>query len=137
MNGDGVGTQTDLRDWKSELENLKETGNWFKPQTEVPYKILFLDEGGEHYEKEYEGRTSDRIDFQVRVSGGEYNKNDLTWTMTVGGRKSLYGMACRVFAAKGKATDEVLDMSCSGVGRDRRYTLKQFSDLMFKEVEEE
>ncbi len=121
MTGNEAGMQTDLKDWKKEYDGLKK--DWFKAKSGVPYKVLFLDEGGERYLQEYEGKPNERVDFQVKVSGGEYDKKDLIWTLTVGGKESLYGMVCKLFSDNGKATDLILDVSCSGDGRSRRYTV--------------
>ena len=50
-----------IRNWTDEKKHVDEAGNknWFKPESEVSYQVLFLDEGGADYQREFEDKGVD------------------------------------------------------------------------------
>lgn len=117
--------------WNKEYEEVKQrgSGNYLRVESEIPYKITFLDEGSADYEHEFEDRVTVRRDFRVKVSGGEYNTEELTWSLTKGGPESLYGMLVKLFSNAGQATGVTVNVKARGEGRQRRYTIKEFEAL--------
>lgn len=123
--------------WEEELGKLNAGTEFFQPKARTPYEITFLDFGGPLYTKSFEGgEAKERKDFKVRVSGGQYLNNELTWTLSVGGKKGLYGMLLCVFASWAKAKKSmvggVVHISCDGEKRERKYVVQEFANLLFQ-----
>lgn len=127
----------ETRDWSKEKETVDAVQStlWFRPKSNTPYKVTFLNDGGPDYTTEFDDRTLTRVDFEVKVSGGEYNGDQLKWSVTKGGKESLYGMLVYVFAHVGGALNNMVDVAANGEGRNRRYTVRQFNDLVFSQTE--
>jgi hypothetical protein len=121
------------RNWGTELENVNamKQSKYVRLKTGVPYAVTFLDEGGVDYPTEFDNRTTTRIDFKVRVLGGEYNNEDMVWSVTKGGRDSLYGKLCKLFSSRLKAAGYTVHVIAQGEGKEKKYSLKEFNDLLF------
>ena len=120
--------QTDIaRDWTKENEEVQKLGdqNWFKPEADQEYIITFLDEGGEEYEKEFEDRVLTRIDFRVRVIDEQDQASEHVWSLTKGGKESLYGKLVGVFAEVKQASGVKVLVTAVGEGKGRRYLVKK------------
>jgi hypothetical protein len=105
-------------DFKTELANLKAGGNFFKPSSGST-KIKFLDNGGDKYLKDFgDGKEKERIDFKVEVNGEE-----LTWSISTGGKNSLYGQIIKLGAHLGKLEGETITLLRKGDGMETDYTV--------------
>lgn len=124
-----------IRDWNKEKEEVDavQSQMWFKPKSNTAYKITFLDDGSEEYQAIFDEKSLTRIDFMVSVAGGEYKGDTLKWSVNKGGKESLFGMLVYVFCHVGGAKNNIVDVAANGEGRNRRYVLKQFNDLVFQQ----
>jgi len=115
-----------IRNWTDEKKHVDEAGNknWFKLDNEVSYQVLFLDEGGPEYQREFEERVLTQIDFKVKVTGGGVVGVEHCWTVTKGGPDSLFGKLVAKFVEKGKATGTVVEVTAVGSGKNRRYLVR-------------
>lgn len=97
-------------DFKTENERIEKMSNFFKPQAGTT-KILFLDNGGEKYKKQMNqkdgtAKTIEQVDFKVEVLAIPKSdtktqvKIPLTWSLTLGGKSSLYGQVVSVGATR-------------------------------------
>lgn len=121
------------RDWDKEMENLATTSKYFKPMAGKTYEIEFLDEGGEAYEQDYDDKTFKRRDFQIRVNGGGYKKEEKTWTLNMSGKNSLYGMIVTVFKHLKQSIGVTIHLKAEGEKLERKYFIKEYNDLQFQE----
>ena len=121
------------RDWKAEKEELKKQSKFFRAQAGNIYTIEFMDEGGEKYEQVMQGKKLMKRDFQVVITGGEYNNIEKVWSLTVGGPGSVYGKCCDLFEAAGQATGVLIHLKAQGEKLDREYTIQEHTELQFKQ----
>ena len=114
------------RNWNEEKKHVDEAGNknWFKPESEVSYQVLFLDEGGVDYQREFEDRVLTQVDFHVKVTGGGLVGVDHVWTLTKGGPDSLFGKLVDKFVKGGQAKGCVVEVTAVGSGKNRRYLVR-------------
>lgn len=120
-------TETEtIRNWTEELETVNEMGskNWFKPESQVTYQVVFQDEGGPENKKEFDERTITQVDFKVKVTGGGSVGVDHTWTITKGGPDSLFGQLTKIFEGLGKSTGANVEVTAVGDGKSRRYLVR-------------
>jgi hypothetical protein len=130
------GTATAMADdYDSELARMGQGGNYLKFKSGTPYSLVLLDGGTAVYKKKFPGNDTEKEckDFHVRVSGGEYSDTEKTWTITLGGKQSLAYMVLKVLSTWKKTGKPIvgatLHVGCNGEGRDRKYVVKEFTEL--------
>jgi hypothetical protein len=121
------------RNWQTELNtvNTKANKKYLRIKSNIPYTIVVLDEGGPDYTSDFEDKPQDRIDLKVKVTGGEYKSEELTWSLTKGGKESLYGKLVNLFVKNGHDTGYTLHIVAEGEGKSKKYQIKEYNDLMF------
>ena len=115
-----------LRNWTDEMKTVNEMGskNWFKPESQVTYQVVFQDDGGPEIKKEFDERTITQVEFKVNVTGGGVVGEAYTWTITKGGPDSLYGQLAKIFEGRGKAAGASVEVTAVGDGKSRRYLVR-------------
>jgi len=122
-------------DYDAELASMSRGGNYIKFKSGTPYTITLLDVGSVVYKKKFPGNGTEKEckDFKVRITGGEYQGNEKTWTITLGGKQSLAYMVLKVLSTWKKAGKQIvgstLRVGCNGEGRDRKYIVAEFDEL--------
>lgn len=124
------------RDWSKEKEDVDLSGEFFKARADKNYEIEFLNEGGDVYEKTFDDQVRRMRDFKIRVTGGGYKEAEKTWSMIVGGPKSLYAKIVAVFKHADQATGVVIHIKAEGEKLDRKYHIKEYTDLQFEDTSE-
>ena len=120
--------------WKDEEQKLGTGGVSFNKTLKVdtPYSVTFLDEGTQ-YEDEYQGQKRQKLAMKVRVTGGGIVGDDMSWYITKSKRRdSLYGMLVTLFNRAGQAKGVTLDVVATGSNKDRRYGIRQYTELVFQ-----
>ena len=120
-------------DWMNEEKLLGSGDVLFNKALKVdtPYNVTFLDEG-RAFTETYEGVIRDKIVFKIRVTGGGVVGEDMSWYITKTKRRdSLFGMLATLFARAGQAKGLTLNVAATGTSKDRRYSVKEYADLVF------
>jgi hypothetical protein len=130
-------TQTTVRNWNDELKKSESASNFLKMKANVPYSITIVDEGTDST-KDFQERKVTQVNFNVKVTGDGMVGQPCVWSVTreVGGKAvgpdSLWRKLAKIAVANGeRLMGMTIDIRCEGEGRDRKYLVKQFSDLMF------
>jgi hypothetical protein len=129
-------TQTEMnRNWSEEVKKLSESA-YLKMEKGITYSVLFLDEGGAEYERKpfpgQSGTPRRAVDFRVKVTGGGMVGKEQVWTVTKALRKdSVWGMLSTLFEKSKKAAGFVVDVTATGDGKEKKYHIKQYNDLLF------
>ena len=121
------------RDWTRELVEAQERmgGKWFKAEDGIFYHVTFKDEGGAEYIQTFDGKELTKVDFQVEVNGGNYNGEQIIWSLTKGGLDSLWIKLATLFTENKGAAGYTVNVKANGEGRQRRYVVKEYNELTF------
>ena len=115
------------KDFK-EIYNKLDDSKYLKLKPNSKTLVYFLDDGSEVYTKKFADKDAQMVDFKVQVSenGVDVEK---TWSMSVGGKTSLYGQIMFVAAKKNALKGETLTVMRQGDNKDTtKYTVIEAVD---------
>ena len=120
-------TEQSKKDFK-EIYNKLDDSKYLKLKPNSKTLVYFLDDGSEVYTKKFTDKDAQMVDFKVQVSenGVDVEK---TWSMSVGGKTSLYGQIMFVAAKKNALKGETLTVMRQGDTKDTtKYTVIEAVD---------
>lgn len=117
-------------DYGKEQEELKETGDYFKPNA-GKYSIKFKDNGLEH-EKQWldKDELEKRVKFNIGYSNGNQPVQEATWDISKSpGVTSLWGQLVLYANSAGGLLGKTISLIVVGAGKEKRYTVVEAAGL--------
>ena len=111
-----------------EIYNKLDDSKYLKLKPNSKTLVYFLDDGSAVYTKKFTDKDVQMVDFKVQVSENDVDVEKV-WSMSVGGKTSLYGQIMCVAAKKNALKGETLTMMRQGDTKDTtRYTIVEAVD---------
>ena len=116
--------------YAEEAEQLKDAGNWFKPE-EGKQILVILEDLTALVKKPFTDKETGVVkELEQSELIIEHKKERKTWSITKSaGKNSLWGQLIRLGKAKGKLSGQTITLLMKGKGRSKDYTIVEALQL--------